>query len=116
MTLTTPEKCQLRKQAHALKAVVQIGRHGLTDAVQNEINRTLLAHELIKIQLVADDREERLALIEKIVARQSAEVIQVIGHKITLYRKNPELEKPTIVTPRTRKNTSPPRRRESRKN
>ncbi len=79
----------LKAKAHALKPVVITGQHGVTPAVLNEINLALDHHELIKVRVNAADRDERRELIEEIVKTTGAELIQAIGHVITLYRKNP---------------------------
>lgn len=77
----------LRTKAHSLKPVVITGQHGITPAVLNEINLALDHHELIKVRVNAGQREERQAMITQICAETTAELIQAIGHIITLYRK-----------------------------
>lgn len=77
----------LRAKAHSLKPVVITGQHGITPAVLNEINLALDHHELIKVRVNAGQREERQAMITQICAETGAELIQAIGHIITLYRK-----------------------------
>jgi len=88
--LNSEQKKQLRAKAHALKPVVITGNAGVTEAVLNEINLALDHHELIKVRVNAGDREERKELITKICDVTEAELIQSIGHIITLYRKNPD--------------------------
>jgi RNA-binding protein len=88
--LNSEQKKQLRAKAHALKPVVITGNAGVTEAVLNEINLALDHHELIKVRVNAGDREERKELIFKICDVTEAELIQSIGHIITLYRKNPD--------------------------
>jgi RNA-binding protein len=88
-TRVTPELRKfLKARAHALKPVVMTGQHGLTPAVLNEINLALDHHELVKVRLNAAEREDRKAMAETIRADTAAELIQAIGHVITLYRKN----------------------------
>lgn len=77
----------LKAKAHALKPVVLLGSKGLTPAVIQEINVALEAHELIKVKLKAQDKEERIKLAEDICAQLNAEVIQHIGSIVILYRK-----------------------------
>ena len=83
----------LRARAHALKPVVITGQHGVTPAVLNEINLALDHHELIKVRVNAAERDERQAMTRQICAEAGAELIQAIGHVITLYRKNPNAAK-----------------------
>lgn len=87
MSLNSKEKRQLRQQAHALKPVVIIGSKGFTEAVQQEINVALEAHELIKIKINDHDKEQIKALFPEICSASQAEPIQLIGHIITIWRK-----------------------------
>lgn len=84
------QKRLLRAKAHALKPVVITGQAGVTPAVLNEINLALDHHELIKVRVNAEDREQRRALTVTISAETQAELIQSVGHIVTLYRKNPD--------------------------
>lgn len=77
----------LKQLAHPLKPVVLLGAKGLTEAVQNEINVALEAHELIKVRVNAIDRKERDAMIAEICETQQALLVQQIGHLAVLYRK-----------------------------
>ncbi len=77
-------------KAHPLKPVVLIGNKGLTDAVHNEVEAALLAHELIKVRVNAPTREARKEMIDKIATVHNAAIIQTIGHILTLYRVSEE--------------------------
>jgi RNA-binding protein len=83
-------KKQLRAKAHELKPVVITGQAGISDAVLNEINLALDCHELIKVRVNAEDREQRKEMTDYIGGATGAELIQSIGHIIVLYRKNPD--------------------------
>ena len=83
-------KKQLRAKAHALKPVIITGQAGVSPAVLFEINAALDHHELIKVRVNAEDREQRRELTEMICTETGAELIQAIGHVITLYRENPD--------------------------
>ena len=83
-------KRHLRARAHPLKPVVITGQLGLTEAVLAEIDIALAHHELIKVRINAEDRQERKAMIQQICDRLHAEPVQLLGHVATLYRKRPE--------------------------
>lgn len=85
-TLSQTERKVLKQAAHHLKPVILIGGKGLTEAVQKEIARALFDHELIKIKVSAEDREERDAMIKAIADEQEAEIIQQVGHTVTIYK------------------------------
>ena len=83
-------KKQLRAKAHALKPVIITGQAGISPSVLFEINSALDHHELIKVRVNAGDREQRREMSNMICAETEADLIQSIGHIITLYRKNPD--------------------------
>ena len=88
--MKSDQRKQLRAKAHSLKPVVITGQAGLTAAVVNEINLALDHHELIKVRVNTDDREQRRQMGDDICTELNAELIQAIGHIITLYRKKPD--------------------------
>ena len=96
--LTAAQTRFLRGQAQGLKAMLQVGGKGVTDALVAEIDGALDHHELIKVKVGAADREERDALIGALAERTSAALVQRIGHVAVLYR--PNREKRQIVLPR----------------
>ena len=93
MPLTPSRRSELRAEAHKLKATVLIGDKGLTDEVLAEIDRSLKAHELIKVRASTDDRDAREIWFGKICEALGAEEVQEIGKVLVVYRENPEAEK-----------------------
>lgn len=88
--LNSKQKQILKGQAHSLKPVVLMGSHGLTEAVLKEIDLALKAHELIKVRIQADDRDEKNMIVSQICQNNQAELVQLIGNICVLYRENPE--------------------------
>lgn len=88
MSLNNKQIRVLRTRSHSLKPVVLIGGAGLTDNVINEINQALDYHELIKIKVNADDRENKKTMIDQISTQTDSELIQTIGHMGIFYRRN----------------------------
>jgi RNA-binding protein len=80
----------LKGLAHELKPVVMIGDKGLTDAVMEEIKIALDAHELVKINIRADEREERQQMIERIIKRTQSAKVQTIGSKLVIFKRSKE--------------------------
>ena len=87
-TLTPKQRQALKAQAHALKPVVMIGQNGLTDAVIREADMALKAHELIKIRVRNDDRDEREQFAQIFCERLNAQLVAHSGKLIILWRKN----------------------------
>ncbi|WP_206951628.1 YhbY family RNA-binding protein [Trinickia acidisoli] len=86
LKVSPAQRADLRSQAHALKPVVLIGAEGLTDAVLAEIKVHLAAHELIKIRVFGDEREERVAIYESICDTLNAAPIQHIGKLLVIWK------------------------------
>lgn len=89
MSLNSKQRQALKAKAHALKPVVMIGEKGLTDAVINEANQALLAHELIKIKIAGHERDERQQAAQALAEQLQAELVQVIGNIVVVFRQNP---------------------------
>ncbi len=98
VVLTAAQNRFLRGQAHGLKAALQTGGKGLTEAFFAELEEVLERHELIKVKLAAEDRPARDAMIQQVAQRTDATIVQHIGHVVILYR--PSRDKRTIVLPR----------------
>lgn len=96
MTITSKQIRFLRQKAHHLKPVVLTGAAGLTDAVLEEIERALEDHELIKVKISAEEREQRTQFIDEICSSTNAILVQSIGHIGVFYRKK---KKPVLVLP-----------------
>lgn len=95
-SLSQKQRKHLKGLAHHLDPVVTIGKHGITEPVIREIELTLDAHELIKIRLISDDRDERRDQLAKLSALTDSHLVQVIGKLGVFYRTSDE---PSIVLP-----------------
>lgn len=86
----TPERRRaLRAAAHPLHPVVTVAGNGLSDAVAREIDRSLKAHELIKVKLAGIEREDRDALLAVICEQLACAPVQHIGNILVLWREKP---------------------------
>ena len=88
--LSAAERRSLKARAHQLDPVVIVGAKGLTDEVVKEIELALKAHELIKVRAAAIEREQRRPVLDEILSRTRAELVQQVGKVFVLYRKNDE--------------------------
>ena len=79
LQLSSVARRELRARAHNLNPVVSIAENGLTAGVLNEIDVNLKAHELIKVRVHGDSREDRVAYLEQICADLNAAPVQHIG-------------------------------------
>jgi len=96
--LTAAQTRFLRGQAHDLRAILQAGAKGITDALVAEVDIALEQHELVKVKVAGQERDARDAAIAELAARTDAALVQRIGHTAVLYR--PSKDKRRIVLPR----------------
>lgn len=89
LMLDRDARLALKARAHALNPVVLLGAAGLTEAVLKEIDRALSAHELIKVRVPGDDRDEREAIFARVADALGAARVQMIGKLLVLYRPRP---------------------------
>ncbi|HIG88657.1 ribosome assembly RNA-binding protein YhbY [Candidatus Thioglobus sp.] len=96
--LTNNQKKFLRAKGHALKPVVMVGQHGLSESVLAELESSMSKHELLKIKIRTEDRDEKQNMINKIVEVSHSHLVQVIGNVMVIYRAFDE--EPQIILPR----------------
>ena len=105
LSLSPVERRALKARSHALEPTVLVGSGGLTPAVAGEIDRSLTAHELIKVRVMGDDRDAREGILKQICDDLSAAPVQHIGKILVVYRPKPEVP----PKPRRRSKRKPPR-------
>lgn len=96
MGITNKQIKFLRKSCHHIKPIVTIGGAGLTENVMSEVELALSCHELVKMKINGDSAE-RKTMIDKIVAKTGAIVVQTIGHTASFYR---QADEPVIQLPK----------------
>ena len=97
-TLSAAQTRFLRGQAHGLKALLQVGGKGISEPLIAELDGALEHHELIKVKVGGEDRDQRQAMIAELAQRSGAALVQRIGHTAVLYR--PSKDRRQIVLPR----------------
>jgi RNA-binding protein len=95
--LTGKQKRFLRAEAHHLNPIFQVGKGGVNDHLIRHIEEALEARELIKISMLNNCLDEKDEVAEELASRAGAELVQVIGRTIVLYkesRENKQIELP----------------------
>lgn len=90
MEFTSKQRKILEKAAHDMQPVVIVGGAGVTDGVMDMIDKSLAAHELLKVKF-NEYKDEKVELTNEICAKTNATLVRVIGNIAILYR---EAEKP----------------------
>ncbi|MFA6301876.1 MAG: ribosome assembly RNA-binding protein YhbY [Legionella sp.] len=97
--MDTSTKKALKAQAHHLKPVILLGAKGLTEAVIAETDIALQAHELIKVKISGTEKEDRIIMADELALKVQAELVQLIGNTVILYRKNGDTNSQRTVKP-----------------
>ena len=92
MALTSKERATLRGEAHHLNPLVHVGHEGLTDAIRQSLDDALRTRELVKVSFNKTAGVDLKKDASAIASSVDAEVVQVIGRTITVYRQNPEIK------------------------
>ncbi|MDY3937180.1 MAG: YhbY family RNA-binding protein [Oscillospiraceae bacterium] len=105
--MTSKERAALRAQANKLEVLFQYGKGGLSDALIEATDGALNTRELIKLKvLVETSPDTPRQAADKLSEATGADVVQVIGGVIVLYRYNPELHKKAEKKPEMKKRVS----------
>ncbi len=86
--LTPKQRQALKQQAHHLQPTVMIGQNGLTDAIIQEADQNLTAHELIKVRILGEDRALREEIYQTLCTTLNAHPVQHIGKLLIIWRPN----------------------------
>jgi len=87
MPLSSKERKELKARAHHLKPVIRIGKKGISENLVLETELALNAHELIKVHITGEDRDECKASCLALARQSHAQLVDHIGKTYILYRK-----------------------------
>ena len=91
--LTSNEKRQLKALASTLDTKYQVGKNEISETVVAMLDKALTARELIKIGVMKAVTSPIMELALDLSSRLNAEVVQVVGRVIVLYRFSKENHK-----------------------
>ena len=114
LALTSAQRKSLKARAHGLRPVVLLGAAGLTQSVVREIDRALTAHQLVKIKVPGDDRDQRAQIATDLASNLAAANVLSIGKMIVLFRPQPESEEKNEPDPLMNQRADERRRRDKK--
>ena len=86
--LTSKDRAALRKIANSLDTILQVGKGGIGEQVIKQADDALEACEIIKGKVLENAPAFAREVAEELAAATNSDVVQVIGTKFVLYRKN----------------------------
>lgn len=88
--LTGKQKRFLRSEAHHLNPIFQVGKGGVNENMINQLSDALEARELFKVSVLQNCEEDKNTVAKQIVEGTGAELVQIIGNTIVLYKESRE--------------------------
>jgi RNA-binding protein len=94
--LTGKQKRYLRSLAHHLDPIFQVGKGGVNENMVKQISDALEARELFKVSVLQNCEEDKTVVAEQLTEGTGAELVQIIGNTIVLYRESVENKQITL--------------------
>lgn len=97
--MTSKQRAYLKGLAMNLDPILQLGKSALTPEFTASAAEALEARELIKISVLQNCMDDPKSMAQMLAERTGAQVVQVIGKKIVLYKEGKK-EKKKIELPK----------------
>jgi len=94
--LNSKQRAHLRSLANQTETIMQIGKGGINENIVKQVEDALLARELIKIRVLENSIYTAKEAAAEIAEAANCEVVQVMGSRITLYKRHPKEPKITL--------------------
>ena len=98
--MTSKQRAYLKGLAMTMDPIFQIGKSSLTPDLTAAVAEALEARELIKLNILKNCVDDGNELAAVLAERTHAQVVQVIGKKIVLYKEAKDEKKRKIVLPK----------------
>lgn len=94
--INSKQRAYLKSLASNIDPLFQLGKSNLTPEFTNSILEAFNTHEIVKINVLKNASDDPKEMANLIADRTHAELVQVIGRKIVLYKpfKEPEIKLP----------------------
>lgn len=88
--MTSKQRAYLRSLASNIDAIIQIGKDGIGENLIIQVDGALKKRELIKITVLETSPDSAKDAAIALADATKSDVVQVIGRKIVLFRRNPQ--------------------------
>ena len=86
--LTSKQRAKLRGISSKEDTILQVGKNGIGDTLIKQVADALLAREIIKTRVLENALMDPREAAEELAEATESEVVQVIGTKFVLYKRN----------------------------
>ena len=85
--MNSKDRAYLRGLANTIEPIFQVGKLGINDNLIKQVDDALEARELIKLTVLETAPNDAKDIAIELANNTNSVVVQVMGRKITLYRK-----------------------------
>lgn len=96
--MTSKQRAYLKGIAMKSDTIFQIGKASVTPEIVEAVSELFNTHELIKIGVLKNCADDTKEIATVVAERTHAQIVQVIGKKIVLYK--PFKKNPKIILPK----------------
>lgn len=89
--MSAPQRAYLRSLARNLRPAAQVGKAGMEEGVIAHVRGLLERQELVKLRLLSSAAEDRRLAAEELAKACKAELVDLVGRSVVLYRPNKKL-------------------------
>ena len=88
--LNSKQRAALRGIASTYDTIFQVGKGGISDTLIAQIEDALRKHELIKLRVLDNSMYSSREAAEEIAEKTGSDIVQVIGSRFVLFKRNPK--------------------------
>ncbi len=96
--ISSKQRAYLRSLANSIDTIIMVGKGGINEQVIKQTSDALKARELVKGKVLESCELSSREVADYIAQQVKADVVQVIGSKFVLYKRNDK--EPKITLPR----------------
>lgn len=89
--LTNREARALKARAQRLKALLKIGKEGLSPEFLTALDQALQHHELLKVKF-DDFKDQKKQLAPQLAEKSGSHLVTMVGNVVVLFRPKPQVE------------------------
>jgi RNA-binding protein len=97
--LTSKQRAYLRSLANPIDTIIMVGKGGMGSDIIKQVDDALTARELVKGKVLETAPLSSKEAAQQIAEQTNSEVVQVIGTKFVLYRRNEKEPKINLPKP-----------------
>lgn len=88
--LTSKQRAHLKSIASTEDTILQVGKNGIVDTLVTQVSDALKAREIVKMKVLEGAMLTPAEAAAELAEKTKSEVVQVIGNKLVLFKRNPQ--------------------------